>query len=151
MATSEQLARQAAATRERLSHTIDELRLRTSPAQLVDNVAGYLRQTGDQLTPDATATSPRSRYMFPLALIGAGLTWLALEARRSERADGRRAPLDDQPVILPVAETEVIATPATPTVAPDQGATLRPVRSGSIAPGEADRERFDSGQRQVPR
>jgi hypothetical protein len=147
MASSEELARRAAATREQLSRTLDELRLRASPRQLVDDVAGYLRQTGERFTPTTTAPPGRSRYMLPLALIGAGLTWLALEARRSEHRIAQQ-PVDGQPAVLPVGETEVIATPVSPTLAPDQGATLRPLDAGSIAPGDADP--LDSGQRPLP-
>lgn len=155
MTTSDQLARQAAVTREQLSRTIDELRLRTSPAQLIDGVAGYLRDTGERMVPDATGTSARSRYMLPLALIGAGVAWLALEARRSERAAADRYRADGKSPVLTAAETEVIASPAPPTVAPDQGATLRPTEVGSIAPEsrpsgnkvETGRTNADSDQR----
>ena len=149
MPTSDQLAREAAATREQLSRTIDELRLRASPSKLMEDVSGLLRESADGGAPESPG---KSRYMLPLAIIGAGLTWLALEARRSERADAavaRRAQAEAE--ILPAAEMDVIVTPASPTVAPDQGATLRPVETVSIAPeGVRLDEKVDPDQRPLP-
>jgi hypothetical protein len=145
MPNSEQLAREAAATRERLSRTIDELRLRASPSHLMDDVSGYLRESADRAEPEARSGA---RYMLPLAIIGAGLTWLALEARRSER-EARREQAESE--ILAAAEMDVIATPAPATLAPDQGATLKPVETVSIAPNgvHAD-EKVDPDQRPLP-
>jgi hypothetical protein len=148
MPTSDQLAREAAATRERLSRTIDELRLRASPAKLMEDVGGFLRNSADGTAPEARGPS---RYMLPLAIIGAGLTWLALEARRSERsatAAVRREQAEAE--ILPTAEMDVIVTPVSPTVAPDQGATLRPVETVSITPDGVRPEKVDPDQRPLP-
>jgi hypothetical protein len=148
MPTSEQLAREAAATREQLSRTIDELRLRASPSKLMENVSGFLRESADGVTPEARGPS---RYMLPLAIIGAGLTWLALEARRSERVGAVARREQAEAEILPATEMDVIVAPASPTVAPDQGATLRPVETVSIAPeGMRADEKVDPDQRPLP-
>jgi len=147
MPTSEQLAREAAATRERLSRTIDELRLRASPAKLMEDMSGFLRDSTDGVAPEARGPS---RFMLPLAIIGAGLTWLALEARRSERADAVVRREQAEAEILPTAEMDVIVTPVSPTVAPDQGATLRPVETVSIAPEGVRSEKVDPDQRPLP-
>jgi hypothetical protein len=145
MPTSDQLAREAAATRERLSRTIDELRLRARPAKLMQDVGGFLRESVDGAPPEKRGGS---RYMLPLAIIGAGLTWLAFEARRSERAAAVTQREQAEAEILPVAEMDVIVTPASPTVAPDQGATLRPVETVSIAPDGVQVDEKD--QRRLP-
>src|SRR5262249_31978478 len=46
MATSEQLEREAEATRARIAATLDELRGRMTPGQLVDEVVDYARDSG---------------------------------------------------------------------------------------------------------
>lgn len=86
MPTSEELARQARGTREHLSRTIDELRARLAPDNLMNEATAFLtRATEEPLV--AQAPPQRSRYALPLALVGAGLAWLAVEARRKERQE----------------------------------------------------------------
>jgi hypothetical protein len=144
MPTSEQLEREARASRDRLSRTIDELKARLAPASIVDEATAYLQQTMREPLL-ATAPSSRngaSRYALPLVLVGAGLTWLALEARRAEKERARREVLT--PPAEPVVTEEVTVTVAT---APITDADLASVESISIAPSpmteqEKQRQRF---------
>ena len=87
MRTSDELARQARATREQLNRTADELRARLNGPSLVDEMTGFLAQSGGSVLPDRPVA--KANYVLPLALIGAGIAWLALEARRREQRAAR--------------------------------------------------------------
>src|ERR1700760_719281 len=86
MTTSAQLENEAEASRARLSATLDELRGRMTPGQIVDQMVDYakdsgggdfVRNFGQQVTGNPLA----------VALVGAGLAWLMMSRRRSS-ADG---------------------------------------------------------------
>jgi len=82
MASSEQLEREAEATRARIAETLAELRTRITPGQIVDEAFDYargssggdwVRNLGRQL-----ADNP-----LPAALMGAGLAWMMTAQRRA--------------------------------------------------------------------
>jgi ElaB/YqjD/DUF883 family membrane-anchored ribosome-binding protein len=77
MTSSAQLEREAEQTRTELTQTLDELRERMTPGQLVDQAVDYAKARGGgafvrNLGQQAT-TNP-----MPVALIGAGIAWLML-------------------------------------------------------------------------
>jgi hypothetical protein len=142
MPTSEQLERETRASRDRLSRTIDELKARLAPASIVDEATTYLQETmREPLLATAPPRNGASRYALPLVLVGAGLTWLALEARRAEKERARDEVLT--PPAEPVITEEVTVTVAT---APIADADLASIESISIAPSPmAEQEK--QGQR----
>jgi ElaB/YqjD/DUF883 family membrane-anchored ribosome-binding protein len=82
MASSEQLEREAEATRARIEETLAELRTRISPGQMIDEAIDYARERngaeivrnfGRQVTDNPV----------PVALLGAGLAWLMFAQRQS--------------------------------------------------------------------
>ena len=87
---SDQLERESAGTRTRLGEILDELRLRLTPGQVVDQFADYAREG-----PAADFLRNLSREIrenpLPLLLIAAGIGWLAFAtSRRSQMsATGR--------------------------------------------------------------
>jgi hypothetical protein len=111
MATSEELARQARATREQLSRTLDELRARLAPGSLVDEATAFLTRTNEEPLI-ADAPQQRSRYALPLALVGAGLAWLAIEARRSDRRQENLPAVPEHGVALANVDESVSIAPA---------------------------------------
>ncbi len=136
MPSSEQLAREARASREQLSRTIDELRARLSGPSIVDEVTGFIAQTGGSILPDRPVA--KARYALPLALIGAGVAWLAMEAKRSEqRAEQRRR-----------LAAEAAERQAALAAAANNGYGLTEVESGSLAPAPSERE--SQNQRSLP-
>ena len=64
MPTSEELARRARGTREQLSRTIDELRVRLAPGSLVDEATAFLTRANEEPLI-AQAPAQRSRYALP--------------------------------------------------------------------------------------
>jgi ElaB/YqjD/DUF883 family membrane-anchored ribosome-binding protein len=86
MASSEQLEREAEATRARISATLAELRTRVSPGHMLDEAIDYAR---DGNGADMVLNLGRQATDNPLsvALLGAGLAWLMLAQRRSR--DGK--------------------------------------------------------------
>lgn len=81
MATSEQLEREAEATRAQIAATLDELRGRMTPGQVVDQLIDYasdsgggefVRNLGRQVVGNP----------IPVTLVGAGLAWLMMAGRR---------------------------------------------------------------------
>jgi hypothetical protein len=113
MPTSQELAQQARATREQLSHTLDELRLRLAPNSLMDEATAYLtRANGEPLI--AEAPRQRSRYALPLALLGAGLAWLAIEARRADRRKEQLPAVPEDGVALATVDETVSIAPVSP-------------------------------------
>ncbi|HWE79258.1 MAG TPA: DUF3618 domain-containing protein [Pseudolabrys sp.] len=81
MASSEQLEREAQATRVRIEQTLAELRLRISPGQIVDQAVDYARDTtgGDFVR---NLSRQVAENPVPVALVGAGLVWLMMAPRR---------------------------------------------------------------------
>jgi hypothetical protein len=144
MPTSEQLEREARASRDRLSRTIDELKARLAPASIVDEATAYLQQTMQEplLATAPSKSNGASRYALPLVLVGAGLTWLALEARRAEKKRARRDEVLTSPA-EPVVTEEVAVTVVTTPIA---DADLASVESISIAPSPVP-EQEKQGQR----
>jgi hypothetical protein len=88
MKSSAQLEEEAEQTRSDLSRTLDELRERITPGQLVDEAVDYAKDTtGGEFFRNLSrqvAANP-----LPVALIGAGISWLAL-ARGNSNAPGSR-------------------------------------------------------------
>jgi len=137
MPTSEELARQARATREQLSRTADELRARLNGPSLVDEMTGFLAQSGGSVIPDRPVA--KAGYVLPLALIGAGVAWLALEARRREQRVVQRRRL-----IAEAAERQAALAEA----AASTGYGLNVVESASLAPATLESEKAE--QRSLP-
>ena len=81
MASSEQLEREAQATRARIEQTLAELRTRISPGQIVEEAVDYARDSGGgdfvRNLSRQVADNP-----VPVALMGAGLVWLMMAPRR---------------------------------------------------------------------
>ena len=76
MMSSEQLERQTEQSRADVEHTIDELRARLTPGQLIDEILSYTRDGGRQFTSNLghqVTSNP-----MPVLLIGAGLAWFLL-------------------------------------------------------------------------
>jgi ElaB/YqjD/DUF883 family membrane-anchored ribosome-binding protein len=88
MSSSAQLEHEAEQTRSELARTLDELRGRMSPGQLVDQAVDYAQDTtGGEFFRNLSrqvAANP-----LPVALISAGIGWLAL-ARGNSRAGSSR-------------------------------------------------------------
>ncbi len=80
MATSEQLEREAEATRAQIAATLDELRSRIRPGQVVDQLVDYARDSGgaDFLRNFGRQVAGNP---IPVALVGAGLAWLMMARR----------------------------------------------------------------------
>ena len=111
MPTSQELAQQARATREQLSQTLDELRLRLAPNSLMDEATAYLTRANEEPLI-AEAPRQRSRYALPLALVGAGLAWLAIEARRADRREEQSPSVPEHGVALATVDETVSIAPA---------------------------------------
>jgi hypothetical protein len=118
MARSDELARQARATREQLSRTADELRARLNGPSLVDEMTGMLAQSGGSVMPERPVA--KAAFVLPLALIGAGVAWLAMEARRREQNAERRRALEtpNTPPVEPLPREQSLATIETVSLAP---------------------------------
>ena len=81
MTSSGQLERDAEQTRSQLAQTLEELRERMTPGQLVDQAVDYAKDSdGGQFVRNLgrqTTANP-----LPVALIGAGVAWLMLSNGR---------------------------------------------------------------------
>jgi Protein of unknown function (DUF3618) len=82
MTTSEQLEIEAEETRVQIASTLDELRSRITPGQLLDQALDYARDRGGgaflhNLGRDVVDNP------IPVALVGSGVAWLAIAGRRS--------------------------------------------------------------------
>lgn len=88
MSSSAQLEQEAEQTRSELARRLDELRERITPGQLVDQAVDYAKDTtGGEFFRNLSrqvAANP-----LPVALIGAGIGWLALAKGNSGAAGGR--------------------------------------------------------------
>ncbi len=88
MATSEQLEREAEATRAQISATLDELRGRMTPGQVVDQLVDYARDNGGAEVVRKFGQQVVGNPI-PVTLVGAGLAWLMMAGRRAPaRRDG---------------------------------------------------------------
>lgn len=81
MASSEQLEREAEATRARIAETLAELRMRIGPGQIAEQAFDYARDNGGgefvRRLGRQIADNP-----LPVALTGAGIAWLMAAQRR---------------------------------------------------------------------
>jgi ElaB/YqjD/DUF883 family membrane-anchored ribosome-binding protein len=86
MTSSAQLEREAEQTRSQLAQTLDELRERITPGQLVDQAVDYAKDSGGGLFVRNLGRQATDNPL-PVALIGAGVAWLMLSnGRRSSNA-----------------------------------------------------------------
>jgi ElaB/YqjD/DUF883 family membrane-anchored ribosome-binding protein len=81
MTSSGQLEREAEQTRSQLAQTLDELRERITPGQLVDQAVDYARDSGGGMFVRNLGRQTTANPL-PVALIGAGIAWLMLSNRR---------------------------------------------------------------------
>lgn len=87
---SEQLERQADLTRAQLADTLEELRVRISPSQVVDELMDYTREGGAAEIARNLGRDVRA-HPLSMALVAAGLGWLFLENARPARVgDGEQ-------------------------------------------------------------
>ena len=81
------LERETEETRAQLEHTLDELRARMSPGQLLDQATGYLRNSSGRAflgnLRDEVVRNP-----VPIALVGAGIAWIAISGAVGRRRTG---------------------------------------------------------------
>jgi hypothetical protein len=85
MTSSVQLEREAEQTRSQLAQTLDELRQRITPGQLVDQAVDYAKDSGGGQFVRNLSRQATSNPM-PIALIGAGIAWLMLSNDRQPSA-----------------------------------------------------------------
>jgi hypothetical protein len=89
MAISEtaRLKRETEETRAELEHTLGELRARMNPGQLLDQATGYLRNSSGRAylgnLRDEVVRNP-----LPIALVGAGVAWIAISGAVGRRRNG---------------------------------------------------------------
>ena len=76
MMSSEQLERQTEQSRADVETTINELRARLTPGQLIDEVLSYTRDGGRQFTSNLGRQVTDNPL--PIVLMGAGLAWFLL-------------------------------------------------------------------------
>ena len=115
MASSEQLERQAEATRASIDQTLTELRARISPQHIVDQAADYANQ---RMNGDVVGTVGRqiADNPIPFLLVGVGLAWLlASQRRKAVKARDRGVPEHQE--IVPVSVADVAGTMPFPAVA----------------------------------
>lgn len=94
MATeTERLEHEAEQTRSDLEQTLGELRARMSPAQLVDQATDYFRNSGGRVYLSNLRQEVVNNPL-PIALVGAGIAWLALSGAIGRRNGGTRASPD---------------------------------------------------------
>jgi ElaB/YqjD/DUF883 family membrane-anchored ribosome-binding protein len=86
MTSSAQLEREAKQTRSQLAQTLDELRERITPGQLVDQAVDYAKDSGGRLFVRNLGRQTTANPL-PVALIGAGIAWLMLSNGRRSGAD----------------------------------------------------------------
>ena len=82
MASSEQLEREAEATRARIAAPLAALRTRISPGQMLDEAIDYARD-GNGADMVRNLGRQASDNPVPVALLGAGLAWLMMAQRKS--------------------------------------------------------------------
>jgi hypothetical protein len=110
----EQIEREAQEARSRLGQSLDELRLRATPGQFVDQVAAYARE-GPVADFLGNLTRETRDNPFPVLLIGIAITWLVVSSSLSARArsKGKRetpAAIPPEPDASPVKVAPVART-----------------------------------------
>lgn len=90
----EELEAEADRTRARMTALLDELRRRVTPGQLVDQAVEYARHGSPAEFLRNLGREIRDNPL-PLALIVAGIAWLAIATARSTRASRERAVEDE--------------------------------------------------------
>ena len=86
----EQLEREAQQARARLSGTLEELRGRMTPGQLIDQLSGYARQGAAAEFAGNLGREIRQNPI-PLTLIAVGVAWLIIASGRSSRAHDQQS------------------------------------------------------------
>ncbi len=81
MTSSAQLEREAEQTRSKLAQTLDELRERITPGQLIDEAVDYAKDSGGGVFVRNLGRQTTANPL-PVALIGAGIAWLMLSNGR---------------------------------------------------------------------
>lgn len=81
MTTSAQLELEAEETRSQIAETLDELRDRMTPGQIVDQVLDYMRDSGGGMFMHNFRQQVVANPI-PVTLVGAGIAWLAIASRR---------------------------------------------------------------------
>ena len=100
---SEQLEREAEEARYHLAQSLDELRLRATPGQLVDQIADYARE-GSVADFLGNLTREMRDNPVPLLLIGIAITWLVVSTSLSPR---RKTTIErERPAAIPPASDE---------------------------------------------
>src|SRR5438270_390639 len=103
MRHSEQLEREAEQARYHLAESLNELRFRATPGQIVDQIADYAREG-----PVADFLGNLTREMrdnpVPLLLIGIAMTWLVVSTSISPRR--KRTTERERPAAIPPAADE---------------------------------------------
>jgi len=84
--SSGQIERDVEQTRARMTETLDELRARMSPGQIIDEVLSYARDSGGGKMMSNLGRSVQENPA-PLLVIGAGIAWM-MATSGSSRADG---------------------------------------------------------------
>jgi hypothetical protein len=87
MRETERLERETEETRARLEHTLGELRARMSPGQLIDQASNYFRNNSGREYLHNFREEVVHNPM-PVALIGAGIAWLAISGTMGRRHNG---------------------------------------------------------------
>lgn len=85
MTTSEQLERETEQTRAQILESLNELRARMTPGQMVDQLVDYMSESSGGMFFRNLSQQVSSNPL-PVTLMGAGLAWLAMSSRR---ANGR--------------------------------------------------------------
>jgi len=83
-AESEQLEREARRSREKLALTLEQLRARLTPGQVIDQTIDYVRNGPVAEFLHNLGREVRENPM-PLVLIGIGVTWLMVASNRTSR------------------------------------------------------------------
>jgi ElaB/YqjD/DUF883 family membrane-anchored ribosome-binding protein len=92
-ALSEQLEREAEQNRARLAETLDELRARVTPGQVLDQLIEYAGNgTGGEIVRNLGQQVRRNPLS--VAMVGAGVAWLMMSSRPSDRTP-TPPPVDD--------------------------------------------------------
>jgi ElaB/YqjD/DUF883 family membrane-anchored ribosome-binding protein len=93
-ALSQQLEQKAEQNRARLAETLDELRERVTPGQVLDELLDYAGNgTGGEIV--RTLLQQVQRNPLSVALVGAGLAWLMLSNQTANRVAEPRSRLED--------------------------------------------------------
>lgn len=95
--SSREIEKEVERTRAHMAETLDELRSRMSPGQMLDEVLGYARDTGGGKTLSNLGRTVQDNPA-PLLLIGAGVAWMMMggngqrrSAPKSDRSAAERA------------------------------------------------------------